>query len=89
MRNDLVAEIAINAGFKLKEQEGGEMDLNPYVYEFGHAMYSIGLKAALQSIESYVSKTKSDVNDIFNEDHDNNPQTKLKIEQLIKDNIGT
>jgi len=29
-----IKELALKAGFKLKLQPGGEMDLNPYVYEF-------------------------------------------------------
>lgn len=29
-----VREIALASGFKLKEQPNGEMELNPYVYEF-------------------------------------------------------
>lgn len=34
MTNDQIKEIALANGFKLKEQPSGEMDLNPYVYEF-------------------------------------------------------
>ena len=29
-----IKAIALSSGFKLKEQPNGEMDLNPYVYEF-------------------------------------------------------
>ena len=29
-----IEAIALSSGFKLKEQPNGEMDLNPYVYEF-------------------------------------------------------
>lgn len=29
-----IKAIALSSGFKLKEQQNGEMDLNPYVYEF-------------------------------------------------------
>ena len=29
-----IKAIALNSGFKLKEQPDGNMDLNPYVYEF-------------------------------------------------------
>jgi PP-loop superfamily ATP-utilizing enzyme len=29
-----VKELALSNGFKLKQQPSGEMDLNPYVYEF-------------------------------------------------------
>lgn len=34
MTNDEIKELALADGFKLKEQPNGEMDLNPYVYEF-------------------------------------------------------
>ncbi len=29
-----IKAMALSSGFKLKEQPNGEMDLNPYVYEF-------------------------------------------------------
>ena len=34
-----IKELALSKGFKLKKQENGKMDLNPYVYEFAEAMY--------------------------------------------------
>ncbi|MEK6203318.1 MAG: hypothetical protein N2B04_04610 [Psychrobacter sp.] len=34
MTNKQIKEIALANGFKLKEQPNGEMDLNPYVYDF-------------------------------------------------------
>lgn len=38
MTNDQIKEIALANGFKLKDQPSGEMDLNPYVYEFARAI---------------------------------------------------
>ena len=38
MTNDQIKEIALANGFKLKEQPSGEMDLNPYVYDFARAL---------------------------------------------------
>ena len=38
MTNDKIKEIALANGFKLKEQPSGEMELNPYVYEFARAL---------------------------------------------------
>lgn len=38
MTNDQIKEIALTNGFKLKEQPNGEMDLNPYVYDFARAL---------------------------------------------------
>lgn len=34
MNNERIKDIALANGFKLKEQPNGEIDLNPYVYEF-------------------------------------------------------
>ena len=34
MEKSRIKAIALSSGFKLKEQPNGEMDLNPYVYEF-------------------------------------------------------
>lgn len=39
MTNEQIKEIALANGFKLKEQPNGEMDLNPYVYEFARALF--------------------------------------------------
>ena len=38
MTNDQIKEIALVNGFKLKGQPSGEMDLNPYAYEFARAL---------------------------------------------------
>ena len=35
---DQVKNIALKAGFKLKEQPSGKMDLNPYVYHFAEQL---------------------------------------------------
>lgn len=40
LNNDQIKEIALQNGFKLKEQPGGEMDLNPYVYHFAKTLES-------------------------------------------------
>ena len=36
-----VKDIALRSGFKLKEQPNGEMDLNPYVYEFAELFIKV------------------------------------------------
>lgn len=36
LKKDSVKHLALEAGFKLKEQPDGSLDLNPYVYEFAH-----------------------------------------------------
>lgn len=40
MTNEQIKEIALANGFKLKEQPNGDMDLNPYVYDFARALIS-------------------------------------------------
>lgn len=40
MTNKQIKEIALANGFKLKEQPNGEMDLNPYVYDFARALFA-------------------------------------------------
>ena len=50
MTNDQIKEIALANGFKLKEQPNGEMDLNPYVYDFAKAL----MIGSLQSVNSSV-----------------------------------
>jgi hypothetical protein len=37
--NEQIKEIALANSFKLKEQPSGEIDLNPYVYEFARALF--------------------------------------------------
>ena len=38
MNNVTIKRIALANGFKLKKQSDGEMDLNPYVYDFARAL---------------------------------------------------
>ena len=42
MNNEKIKELALQCGFKLKEQPDGEMDLNDYVYSFAWALLQIG-----------------------------------------------
>ena len=36
--NEQIKKIALENGFKLKDQPNGELDLNPYVYDFARAL---------------------------------------------------
>ncbi|WP_165525534.1 DUF551 domain-containing protein [Psychrobacter pygoscelis] len=38
MTKEQIKKLALDKGFKLKEQPDGTMDLNPYVYEFAEAL---------------------------------------------------
>lgn len=44
-----IREICLDNGFSLKEQPGGEMDLNPYVYNAAAALVERALKSTLVS----------------------------------------
>lgn len=41
LTNEQVKEIALANGFKLKAQPNGEMDLNPYVYDFARVLLNV------------------------------------------------
>ena len=40
MNNEQIKHLALQNGFKLKEQPDGTMDLNPYVYDFAKTLIS-------------------------------------------------
>lgn len=59
LTNDQIKEIALQNGFKLKEQPGGEMDLNPYVYHFARALVEhAGNSAVLQGDFKMIKERK-------------------------------
>lgn len=51
MTNEQIKEIALANGFKLKEQPNGEMDLNPYVYEFARQLLIKELQRVTDNIK--------------------------------------
>ena len=48
MNKQIIKDTALKNGFKLKEQPNGELDLNPYVYDFANEL----VKSQQQEIES-------------------------------------
>ena len=50
MTNDEIKELALAIGFKLKEQPDGNMDLNPYVYEFARVVFAKGVVTVFDDI---------------------------------------
>lgn len=46
MNREGIKQLALECGFKLKEQPDGSFDLNPYVYEFAEKMYRRGAEDA-------------------------------------------
>ena len=53
MTNDQIKQIALANGFKLKEQPNGEMDLNPYVYDFARALLQHQNRILSNEIKDY------------------------------------
>lgn len=49
LNKETIKQIALENGFKLKEQPDGSMDLNPYVYEFANAIAEHCLEANLDN----------------------------------------
>ncbi len=53
MNNERIKEIALANGFKLKEQPSGEMDLNPYVYDFARQLLIKELQRVTDNIKHH------------------------------------
>ncbi|MCO8088214.1 hypothetical protein NI451_07490 [Acinetobacter indicus] len=47
INNELIKNMALENGFKLKQQPTGEMELNPYVYQFAWALINQALDLAV------------------------------------------
>ena len=58
MTNDQIKELAIAYGFKLKEQADGNMDLNPYVYDFARAL----ILSRDETLFYFISKYRDQMN---------------------------
>ena len=58
MTNDQIKELALANGFKLKEQPDGEMDLNPYVYDFARAL----ILSRGETLFYFISKYRDQMN---------------------------
>lgn len=49
MDRQAIMSRALRHGFTLRQQPGGEMDLNPYVYAFAREMFESGRNAAISA----------------------------------------
>ena len=58
MTNDQIKELALAYGFKLKEQSDGNMDLNPYVYDFARAL----ILSRDETLFYFISKYRDQMN---------------------------
>ena len=82
MENSQIKEIALANGFSLKEQLGGHMDLNPYVYEFAQAIKKEALEQA-RSVYGQSAVTDADTDSI---DSDIDKARDSFIEEHLLDN---
>lgn len=57
MNKEFVKDLALKNGFKLKQQPNGELELNPYVYDFADAL----LKNQHQKLEAEFNTNLSKV----------------------------
>jgi hypothetical protein len=58
MNNEMIEQIALANGFKLKKQPDGSMALNPYVYDFARALLATAEIAPEVGLVGYVIKTE-------------------------------
>ena len=65
-----VKKLALECGFKLKEQPDGEMDLNPYVYEFAEKLVLKLSNSLLGEFKEMLSEYITEI-DIAIEDNKN------------------
>lgn len=64
MTNDQIKELALANGFKLKEQPDGNMDLNPYVYEFAQ---KLALTVEIATIQRMLAASRSKYSEFVRE----------------------
>ena len=58
-----IKEVALECGFKLKEQPDGSMDLNPYVYAFADKLIKQTHISLLGDFKDMLADIDSEIND--------------------------
>ena len=58
-----IKEVALECGFKLKEQPDGSMDLNPYVYTFADKLIKQTHISLLGDFKDTLADVTSQIND--------------------------
>ena len=58
-----IREVALECGFKLKEQPDGSMDLNPYVYAFADKLIKQTHISLLGDFKDMLADIDSEIND--------------------------
>ncbi len=58
-----IKDVALECGFKLKEQPNGELDLNPYVYTFADKLIKQTHISLLGDFKDMLADINSEIND--------------------------
>ena len=67
MNKQYIKEVALECGFKLKEQPDGELDLNPYVYTFADKLIKQTHISLLGDFKDTLADVTSQINDALSE----------------------
>ena len=63
MNKQYIKEVALECGFKLREQPNGELDLNPYVYTFSDKLIKQTHISLLGDFKDMLADINSEIND--------------------------
>ena len=58
-----IKDVALECGFKLKEQPNGDLDLNPYVYTFADKLIKQTHISLLGDFKDTLAEINSQIND--------------------------
>ena len=67
MNKQYIKDVALEYGFKLKEQPNGELDLNPYVYTFADKLIKQTHISLLGDFKDMLADINSEINDALSE----------------------
>lgn len=67
MNKQYIKEVALECGFKLKEQPNGELDLNPYVYTFAEELITQVHITLLEDFKDTIADVTSQIDDALSE----------------------
>ena len=65
MNKQYIKDVALECGFKLKEQPNGELDLNPYVYTFADKLIKQTHISLLGDFKDMLADINSEINDVM------------------------
>ena len=67
MNKQYIKDVALECGFKLKEQPDGNMDLNPYVYTFAEELITQVHITLLEDFKDTIADVTSQIDDALSE----------------------